>query len=542
MHWRDANVEDTGAPDPRTVAFHPERQPGIQLGRLLRYGARQFREPMDFLKLFLTEALVFSICVATNDYANMLISRGERSSYASQGNWTPLTEEELYRFLGIILYMSVVKFQTLERYWSTQALYRNNPVPGVMSRTRFQAILSFLQVTPPADIDKAEKLTRVQSLVDHVKEKSKELYQPHREIAVDERMVSSKHKFSGIRQFIKDKPIRFGIKLWVVACNMSGYTYDFFVYLGKKNTIFTERAKGLGYNVTLRLCESLFDQGYRLFTDCFYTSLALGKELFARKLYLVGVLKSNSLSIPDELRDVKIWERVATRGDFRWQRVDEFVFVQWKDCKVVTFMSPLHQGSATTVCERTMKSRLTWNKKQLVQPVVANDYNKCMGAVDLSNQFTNKYPSYIRTQYHWWKVLFFHLLDIMVVNSYILFQEFRKSHESQITNCSSGFGQLEFRESLALSLMGLNEKSVSKESVIQCIPEFLEKRKDCVFCNAEAILLNKKSPSYKTLVFCPSCQVPLCLSSDRNCFKKWHSKEGEDVRKSADLSCKKRKL
>ncbi|XP_061195138.1 piggyBac transposable element-derived protein 4-like [Saccostrea echinata] len=275
------------------------------------------------------EALVFSICVATNHHAEILISRGERSSYASQGNWTPLTVEELYRFLGIILYMSVVKFQMLERYWSMQVLYRNNPVPGVMSRTRFQAILSFLQVTPPADINKAEKLTRVQSLVDHVKEKSKELYQPHREIAVDERMVSSKHKFSGIRQFIKDKPIRFGIKLWVVACNMSGYTYDFFVYLGKKNTIFTDRAK------------------------------TLGKELFARKLYqLVGVLKSNSLSIPDELRDVKIWERVATCGDFRWHRVDEFVFVQWKDCKVVTFMSPLHQGSATTNLENRMKVRL----------------------------------------------------------------------------------------------------------------------------------------------------------------------------------------
>ncbi|XP_056014352.1 piggyBac transposable element-derived protein 4-like [Ostrea edulis] len=377
MHWKDANVDDTGAPDPRTVAFHPERQPGIQMGRLLRlsigYGARLFREPVDFLKLFLTEALVFSICVATNHYAEMAISRGERLSYASQGSWQPLTEEELYRFLGIVLYMSVVKFQSIDRYWSTHALYRNNPVPGIMSKNRFQAILSFLQVTPPADINKAEKLTRIQSLVDHVCEKSKELYQPYRKIAVDERMVASKHKFSGIRQFIKDKPVRFGIKLWVVACYMSGYTYNFFVYLGKNNTIFTDKTKGIVFNVTITLCKPRFDQGYRLFTDCFYTSIALSKELLARKIYLIGVLKSNSLSIPDKLRNVKMWERVATRGDFRWHRVDEFVFVQWKDCKVVTFMSPLHHGSATTVCERTMKSRLTWNKKGLVQPVVAND-------------------------------------------------------------------------------------------------------------------------------------------------------------------------
>jgi hypothetical protein len=32
------------------------------------------------------------------------------------------------------------------------------------------------------------------------------------------------------------------------------------------------------------------------------------------------------------------------------------------------------------------------------------------------------------------------------------------------------------------------------------------------------------------------------LSNDRNCFKKWHSEEGEDVWKCAESACKKRKL
>jgi hypothetical protein len=53
--------------------------------------------------------------------------------------------------------------------------------------------------------------------------------------------------------------------------------------------------------------------------------------------------------------------------------------------------------------------------------------------------------------------------DIMVVNSYILIQEFRKSHDNLFTNVSSAFGQLEFSESLAISLMGLNEKCSSKD-------------------------------------------------------------------------------
>lgn len=31
MHWKDADVEDTGAPDPGTVAVHSEQQPDMHL-------------------------------------------------------------------------------------------------------------------------------------------------------------------------------------------------------------------------------------------------------------------------------------------------------------------------------------------------------------------------------------------------------------------------------------------------------------------------------------------------------------------------------
>jgi hypothetical protein len=34
VYWKDDNVKDEGAPDPRTVQFRPGRKPGIHLGRL----------------------------------------------------------------------------------------------------------------------------------------------------------------------------------------------------------------------------------------------------------------------------------------------------------------------------------------------------------------------------------------------------------------------------------------------------------------------------------------------------------------------------
>ena len=37
VYWKDDNVKDESAPDPRTVQFRPGRKPGIHLGRPSRY-------------------------------------------------------------------------------------------------------------------------------------------------------------------------------------------------------------------------------------------------------------------------------------------------------------------------------------------------------------------------------------------------------------------------------------------------------------------------------------------------------------------------
>lgn len=49
-----------------------------------------------------------------------------------------------------------------------------------------------------------DKLTRVRSLLEHVESISQSLFQPYESVSVDERMVASKHHYSGIRQFIRD--------------------------------------------------------------------------------------------------------------------------------------------------------------------------------------------------------------------------------------------------------------------------------------------------------------------------------------------------
>ena len=44
----------------------------------------------------------------------------------------------------------------------------------------------------------------------------------------------------------------------------------------------------------------------------------------------------------------------------------------------------------------------------------------------------------------------------MIVNAFIIFQEFKKENPLKFDNLPVHFGQLEFRESLAKSLLGLD--------------------------------------------------------------------------------------
>ncbi|KAJ8317243.1 hypothetical protein KUTeg_005147 [Tegillarca granosa] len=350
IYWKDQTDEDTECLDSRSVPFRPKRQPGLQLGsNITRQTSEGFRKPQ----------LVLSICIATNQYAASLIAKGQNLSYVNpDGTWTPVTVDEMYRFIGIIFYMSFIQLPSTDKYWSTSPLYKscNSIIASTMTLKRFKAILSFIQIN--GDPDKDEKLTRIQPLIDHIQTTSQLYFHPFETISVDERMVASKHKFSGIRQFVKEKPIRFGIKLWVLADTVTGYTYSFFVYLGKKRTYLINKSKGLSYNVVMELTKPLFNQGYRLYTDCFYTSLHLANDLLQNHTYLIGAIKANSTAMPICLKgDVHLFNKFATKGDFRWHRESTFVFVQWKDCRTITFMSPIHKGSSVSDCMRTLEYR-----------------------------------------------------------------------------------------------------------------------------------------------------------------------------------------
>ena len=181
-----------------------------------------------------------------------LVAGGYTTYTTGQGAWKETTVDEINHLIACLIYFGLVRVgSAVEKYWSTKTLYHGLWARMILSRTRYKALMAFLHVVDPADETPGNKLRKVEEFIASFKERCHLLYQPRQNVAVDERMVKSKHR-SGIRQYKKNKPTKWGIKLWVLADSSNGYTLDFNVYIGKSQHDEPSR-NGLGYDVVMKL-------------------------------------------------------------------------------------------------------------------------------------------------------------------------------------------------------------------------------------------------------------------------------------------------
>ncbi|KAH8038374.1 hypothetical protein HPB51_001488 [Rhipicephalus microplus] len=299
-------------PNPaRRMKFSPVRQPGAHLAAALRSDVRRFSRALDFFLLFFTTEVLQALCDNTNKYAWMRIL--DRQTYARRdGSWEEVMPLEMLRFIGLIIYMGVVDVLRLHMYWRTTGIFSSLLPPNIMRRDGFFALLAFLSVGDPEDLAAAAsdgKTWRVSWLLRHINLQSQNLFQPQCNLAVDERMVKSKAR-SGIRQYIRDKVMKFGYKLWVLADSNTGYTIYFFVYTGKCEV---SGPHGLAFDVVTRLCTEYLHQGYKIFMDNLYTSAKLFEHLLEHKTLACGTTRKDRRGFPKELKDAT-WGRSLDSG------------------------------------------------------------------------------------------------------------------------------------------------------------------------------------------------------------------------------------
>jgi len=85
--------------------------------------------------------------------------------------------------------------------------------------------------------------------------------------------------------------------------------------------------------------------------------------------------------------------------------------ILWRDKRDVCMLTNIHNAPAEgNFCNETGKA---------IKPQIVMDYLDLMGYVDKGDRMANSYSTGRRT-FKWTKKLFFHLLDLSILNSYIL--------------------------------------------------------------------------------------------------------------------------
>ena len=120
-----------------------------------------------------------------------------------------------------------------------------------MPLTRFEQIYRFLHLCnserkiAPGNLG-YDYLFKVRNLLDLLFPRFLSQYTTHEEQSVDEAMIPFKGRL-GIKQYMKDNPTKWGIKVFVLADARNGYTVRLQVYAGKNSTI-SSAALGLSTN------------------------------------------------------------------------------------------------------------------------------------------------------------------------------------------------------------------------------------------------------------------------------------------------------
>ena len=123
-----------------------------------------------------------------------------------------------------------------------------------MIRNRFWEILQNLHLANNRKGGKTDKAFKMRPVIDHPNSKFYDVLSNDSQQSIDENMVKFKGR-SGVKQYIKSKPIKWSFKSWFCCSSKFGYLYQMDVYLGSEQT--PEFNLGLGEEVILQVTKDL---------------------------------------------------------------------------------------------------------------------------------------------------------------------------------------------------------------------------------------------------------------------------------------------
>lgn len=477
------------------------------------------KEIFYFSNIF-TDDIIQNIVHETNRYATENVIRGRKGvkEYRNSKNWTETTITEIKAFIGCLIIMGIHKLPSLSCYWKSDPYLSVSAIQEVMTSKRFKKLLENLHLNNnssalPRGDQNHDKLHKLRPLIDNLNSNILKHYDHSSFLSVDESMIPFKGR-SNLKQYMPQKPIKRGYKVWCLADSVTGYILNFEIYTGK-TTVQQTLKHTLSERVVLQLSSCIKNMGCLLAFDNFFTTKRLMTTLLKNNILSVGTVRANRKGLPLMMKN----KDKLCRGEFMFEIQKHVCALKWMDNRPVTVLTTAFSPKETTLVQRKNKDGSVAN---FYCPTAIAEYNKIMCGVDRFDQLLECYGIGLRSV-KWWHRIFYYLLDLAIVNSYILKTNNKPRKEDQLTfrinlarHLISGFSSRKRRgrpvfipwkktivpDEIRLSAVGTH------------FPETGTYRR-CKLCSTKAV-------EKRTKFVCSSCKVPLCIIE---CFSKFHGRQ-----------------
>ena len=508
-------------------------------------------QPEVFFNALFDERMWTVIANSTNLYARSKsnINGGNRcldpthpdyKKHCRLNSWSDASVGDMKMFIAHILVMGLVKKPDLEKYWNTNSKTKIPFFGQYMSRNRFQALLWNFHVNDdsdnlPRNSPGHDPLAKLRPFVDMVERNFIYAYQPSKALSFDEACCPFKGRLR-FRVYNKSKPNRFHIKLFQVSEASSGYILGFHIYTGKNSSCVSTQSKPLHpecnktTKIVLGLLETtkLLDKGHHIYMDNYYTSPELFSELYFRETYACGTARLNRKGMPMSVKNAQLKPLESV-----YLRNGPMLCLKWSGekkkskKKPVTILSTIHQATELL----TKKKDAHGNR--IPKPVPIYEYTKYMSGVDLSDQYMSFHVA-LRKSMKWSRKLFFHLFNMVMLNSYLLNKKFGKrkmSKHDYIEYIANYLVDTGYPTLTCVPRRTFNPSNVERLTE-RHFPKRIPLRngklqgivcRACNFTRSQITAMGYASQNLSrktTIYWCEECETPLCITP---CFEIYHT-------------------
>ena len=289
--------------------------------------------PIQLFRLYFDGVFLAKILKFTNQKAF-----SKHSAKHCDQHFIPITLEELEKLIGIQIYMCYNTLPVERDHWSTNELKGTQLIKDTMGRDKYLKVKYNLRFYDKDQCQDTDRVFKIRPLIDRISEVARSMYQPEKEVSIDESLV----KFDGRFKYkvkISRKAAGCGIESINICEARTGYLLNWKLFTGTETSDMPKTEQ-----TCVDLLKCLGDpSGHHVFTDNFYTSPSLALRLAEMKVGLTGTVRQNRKGLPRQLKSKILCEKDPGPYYFRnGKGAGNLCVMAWCDSKPMLVLSSVY--------------------------------------------------------------------------------------------------------------------------------------------------------------------------------------------------------